>query len=379
MATHFEDTLRRDIERIRAKVAEMCALAEQALLKCLRSLREKNRTLAYSVILGDQRINDLDKQVDRLCLEFLVRQQPVAGPLRMVYATIRINLELERVGDYAESIARQVLKLSSMDLALPTEGFEELARHSIPMLRDAITAFVREDAELARKTMAVEEVVDAMKSRLNRDLLRMNQDGKLPFEALNSLMMVARHFERVSDQAKNICAEVLYMCTGEFERHKGTEVTRVLFVDKRNACRSQMAEAIGNSLGRPEFVFSSAGLDPDSVIDPGTVDFLRRQGTEVSRQATKAVRQIPHLDLYQFIIALTPEAKRVFPSGPTKTICMDWSVHDPSKTQGDTAVIEAAYEATYTFLREHINDLVEAVLGEQLLHPAESRSIPSQS
>ncbi len=364
MATHFEDTLRRDIGRIRAKVAEMCALAEQALLKCVQSLREKNRTLAYSVILGDQRINDLDKQVDRLCLEFLVRQQPVAGPLRMVYATIRINLELERVGDYAESIARQVLKLSSMDVAIPAERFEELARLSIPMLRDAIAAFVNEDAELARKTMAVEEMVDALKSRLNRDLHRMSQEGKLPFEALNSLMMVARHFERVSDQAKNICAEVLYMCTGEFERHKGTEVTRVLFVDKRNACRSQMAEAVGNGLEKPDFIFSSAGLDP-APIDPGTVDFLRRKGVDISRHTSKAVTQIPHLDLYQFIIALAPEAKREFPSGPTKTICLDWSVDDPSKTQGGSVEVEAAYEATYGFLRDHIKDLVEAVMGEQ--------------
>jgi phosphate transport system protein len=114
MASHFEESLQRDINRIRAKVQEMCNLAERALRDGLAALRDKNRTLAYSVILRDQQIDELEKEVDRLCLEFLVRQQPVAGPLRLAYATIRINLELERVGDYAEAIARQVLTFASM-------------------------------------------------------------------------------------------------------------------------------------------------------------------------------------------------------------------------------------------------------------------------
>ena len=111
MATHFEQSLQRDIDRIKAKVGEMAGLAERALRDGLRALQEKNRVLAYSVVLRDQRVDEMEKEVDRLCLEFIVRQQPVAGPLRLAYATIRINLELERVGDYAEGIARQVLKL----------------------------------------------------------------------------------------------------------------------------------------------------------------------------------------------------------------------------------------------------------------------------
>src|ERR1041385_5865235 len=138
MATHLEESLQRDIDRIRGKVKEMAGLAERALCRCLKALGEKNRVLAYSVILGDQRIDELEKEVDRLCLEFLVRQQPVAGPLRLAYATIRINLELERVGDYAEAIARQVLKLTAMDAPIPIERFAEIANLSIAMLHDAV-------------------------------------------------------------------------------------------------------------------------------------------------------------------------------------------------------------------------------------------------
>src|SRR3989454_11266058 len=152
MPTRFEESLQRDIDRIRSKVTRMGELGERALRDCVKALQERNRQLAYAVILRDQKIDESEKEVDRLCLEFLVHQQPVAGPLRFAYATIRINLELERVGDYAESIARQSLKLMPLDIKLPIERFEEIANLSIPMLRDAVAAFVKQDAELARKT-----------------------------------------------------------------------------------------------------------------------------------------------------------------------------------------------------------------------------------
>jgi phosphate transport system protein len=365
MATHYEESVQRDVENIRRNLDKMARLAEGALSACLKALEERNRTLAYSVILRDQHIDELEKEVDRLCLEFLVRQQPVAGLLRMAYATIRINLELERVGDYAESIARQVLKLTSMDVAIPFDRFREIAEQSIPMLREAVRAFVLQDAELARKTMEIEEVVDGLKSRLNADLMKLNRENKIPFPALNALMMIARHFERVSDQARNICIEVLYMCTGEYERHKSTAATRLLFVDVHNSCRSQMAEAIANSLHQPRFIFSSAGLEP-TAIDPRTIAFLKGKGLEISRQTSKAVAQIPNLDHYQIIVALAKDAEKVFPPPPTKTVCLDWSVEDPSKLEGTSAEIQGAYEDTYDFLHAHIQDLVEAVLGDKI-------------
>ena len=356
--------MQRDVDQIRGKVSEMAGLGERALLDCMRALADKNRVLAYSVILGDQRIDELEKEVDRLCLEFLVRQQPVAGPLRLAYATIRINLELERVGDYAEGIARQVLKLISMDVPIPVERFAEIANLAIPMLHDAVQAFVEQDADLARKTSEIETRVDALKSKLNSDLMKLSQENKIPLESLNALMMVARHFERVSDQAKNICTEVLYMCTGQYNRHQGTEAARLIFVDRHNACRSQMAEAIANSLNLPQFIFASAGLDP-TAVDPATVTFLKEKGFDASRQTSKSVEQIPNLDHYQIIIALAKEAEKIFPRPPTKTVCLDWSVVDPSKVEGTPAEIRAAYEATYQFLHDHIQDLVMAIVGDK--------------
>src|SRR6185436_19101835 len=220
---------------------------------------------------------ELEKELDRLCLEFLVRQQPVAGHLRFAYATIKINLELERIGDYAESIARQVLKISALNPQPNFEKFVALANVSIPMLANAIKAFVEQDAELARKTMAEEENSDTLRTQIDSELLQLEQKGAIPLTALTPLMTIARRYERVADQAKNICEETLYMCTGEYMRHRGSEVLRVLFVDENNSCRSQMAEAIANSLDQPGFVFSSAGLEA-RVPDWRTVEFLKEKG-----------------------------------------------------------------------------------------------------
>ena len=245
------------------------------------------------------------------------------------------------------------------------ERFVEIADLSIPMLRDAVKAYAAQDAALARKAAELEESVDVLKSKLNSDLMRLNRENKIPFESLNALMMIARHLERVSDQAKNICTEVVYMCTGEYNRHKGTEASRLLFVDMHNSCRSQMAEAIATSLNQPQFIFASAGLEPKAV-DPMTMSFLKARGIDVSKLHSKALAEIPNLDHYQLMVALAPDARHAFPKPPTKVVCLDWSLDDPSQLRGTDTEIRAAYEATYQHLRAHIEELIEAVLGDKI-------------
>ena len=360
---HLYEARQRDMDRIGARLSSMGTLAQQALETSLKVLLERNRQLGYAVILRDQNIDELEKEVDRLCLEFLVRQQPVAQLLRFVYAAIKINLELERIGDYAESIARQSLKLIDQAAIIPTERILEIAGLSITMLREALQAFLKEDVELARRTIATEVTVDGLKSKLNKDLVALFRENKLPFEALNPLIMIVRRLERVSDQARNICLEAIYLCTGESVKHLGAEAIRVLFVDEHNACRSQMAEAVGHSLGQPKFVFASAGLNPVPV-EPATLAFLKEKGLDLSRAAAKALHQVPNLDHYQVIICLAGEARQWFPEHAHKTLFLDWSVPDPSALPAGTPQARAAYEETYQFLQNHLQALLEAILGE---------------
>jgi phosphate transport system protein len=365
MTTHFEESLQRNIDRIRDKVSEMAALCEDNLRASLKAVTENSRQLAYSVILRDQRIDELEKELDRLCLEFLLRQQPVAGPLRLVYVTIKMNRELERIGDYAESIARQVLKLGELGVHAPSDRSVEVANISIPMFHDAIRAFIEQDCALARKTMGQANEADALRNTINAELLQWCRDHVIPPEALTALMTIVRRLERLADQAQNICEDVVYMCTGEYSKHKGAEAYRILFVDEHDACRSQLAQGIGNAMGQSKFVFSSAGLQPEPV-DPMTVTFLREKGIDISRATSKSIDQVPNLEHYQIIVVLAKEAKSAFSPPPAKTVLFDWSIKDPSQTRGDTEKVRAAYDAAFQSIQNHVRDLVEAILADKI-------------
>ncbi len=363
MKTHLEESLQRDIDHIREQVEAMSRLAVKALEDCVTALVEDDRQLAHAIILRDQYIDEKEKEIDRLCQEFLVKQQPVATQLRLVYSAIKINLEMERVGDYAESIARHLLKIQVQPSADITSGIAELAGLAIGMFRDSVQAFNSQDDELAHQTIAVEEAADVLKRKLNGELVHLFRENKIGFDELDALMTVVRRFERVSDQARNICMEALYLCTGEPAKHPADKF-RVLFVDEFNSCRSQMAEAIAKGMAAPRFEFLSAGMEPKPV-DVATQEFMATKGADLSQNVPQAVFQVPELDHFQVIVALARKAHRAFPQRPRKVIFLDWPVPDPSAKEGSDEEVRAAYERTYKFLETHITDLVSAILGSQ--------------
>lgn len=363
MQSHFEQRLQSDMDLIRGKLLRMSRLDERALSESLRALVENNLTVAYSVVLRDQYIDELEKEIDRLCLEFLIRQQPVARHLRFAYATIKVNQELERIGDYAESIARQVLKLADCSPRPDFTAIIGIGETAVKMLRDAMRAFLEQDVELARKTMATEDEADLLRNAINAELLHWREQEKISLEAYTSLMTVARRFERVTDQSKNICEEVLYMCTGEYMKHQGTEAFRVLFVDETNGCASQMAEALANTLNVPRFVFASAGIEP-AAIDARTIAFLAEKGIEISRQSSKSVDQIPNLDHYNLIVALDSHGRKAFRPAPTKTVGIEWNVVDPSGLAGSLDELRPTYEQAFNFINTHLRELVQALVGD---------------
>ena len=357
---HLEASLQEDLEEIRRKVVEMGELAETAVRGSIQAVLRKDRQVAYGVILRDSYIDEAEKQLDRLCLRFLVRHQPAAALLRFAYACIRINLELERVGDYAEAIAREALRLSQIDAPLPLDRLQQIADLAEPMLHDAIRSFLDQDPGLAHRTIETDEAVDLLRDKLAADVTREFREGRLPFEALFPMTMVIRRLERVSDQARNISMETIYLLTGEIARHRGSGVLNVLFVDERSSCRSLMAEHIGTSLKEPGFTFASAGLDPLPLQAP-TVSFMASKGFEVARHVPRALTDVENLEHQDVIVLLAPEAKRAFPRRPRKAVLLEWPIEDPSLVSGTEAEVRAAYEKAYTFISVQIRDLISAV------------------
>ncbi|OGJ90266.1 MAG: phosphate transport system regulatory protein PhoU [Candidatus Raymondbacteria bacterium RifOxyA12_full_50_37] len=365
MQTHYEESMRREIDRIRDQVGSMAALAESALNDCVKAFVENDHELAYAVILRDLYVDEKEKEIDRLCLEFLVRQQPVAQSLRFAYSTIKINLEIERIGDYAESIARYVIRLKEKTASGVEEAIVELANLSIAMFHDSIEAFLNPDPERAWSAIEIEDKVDALRTRINRELARLLQSNNLPYDIFDPLAVITRRLERVSDQARNICMEALYMCTGQYAKHPGTGAFRILFIDNHNSCRGPMAEAIAIGLNQPRFIFSSAGAQSRPMLQ-ATIEFMNTKGFDLSRTIPRSIQQIPHIEHYQVVVALSEGARKIFPQCPRKTVFLEWLVSDPSETEGTPETVQAAYEETFMFIQNHIKALVQALIGSEI-------------
>jgi phosphate transport system protein len=361
--SHFEESLQRDKDLIRVKVTEMARLSERALQASLHALVQRNRQLAYGVILRDQYIDELETELNRVCLEFLVRQQPVAGHLRFVFTAIQINKELERIGDYAESVARQALTVSALEPQPPFALFIEIGELSVRMLREAVEAFLQQDADRAMRTMVMEEQANTLRNSINAELTELSRTNRLPAAALTPLMTIARRFERVTDQAKNLCEEVLYMCTGEFTKHKGADAFRILFFDLDNACLSQMAEGIASAMRQPRFVFSSAGAT-NQPVNERAVKFMAEKGIDISGQQSKPLEQVPQWEHFQVVVALGTQARKAFPIRPGKTIFFTWSIKDPATIGGPSDLLRTAFESAYQSLESHIKELLAAILEE---------------
>lgn len=361
---HLEAALQRDIDIIRSKILDMARLDERALQRAMQALSTRDRQLAYSVILCDQDVDALETELDRLCLEFIIRHQPAAAHLRFVYSASKIVNELERIGDYAESMARQVLALSELSLGVPLDDFHEMAKLSVPMVHNAVRAFVDKNPDLARATMASEPLVNQARDSLNARLVAWREEERLPLEALPPLMNIARRLERVSDQATNVCEEALYFTTGQYLRHMPHDGYRVLFVDASHGCLSRMAEAIGIGLGSPRFTFMSAGVDPRPV-DPQTLRVLGDRGVDVSGQPSRTVGQVPGLDQIQVVVSLGAGGERFMPERPAKkTVGLDWRVANPADLVGTPGEVRAAYDRAWETLTAHVRDLVQAITGK---------------
>lgn len=360
---HLEAQLQRDIDVIRAKVVEMAYLDERALTRSLQAFLGRNRQLAYSVILRDQYVDELETELDRLCLAFILRHQPAASHLRFVYAASKIVKELERVGDYAESIARTVLPFSSMDLDLPLEGFTALANQAIPMLHNAVRAFVEGNADLARATKANEKNVRKLRDALSADFQQWRVEGRVPEEALGLLTTIARRFERVMEQATNICEEAIYAATGQYLKHAAHQGFNIVFVDEANTCLSQIAEALGHKLALPKLTFRSAGIT-SGAVDPQTIRYMESVGIDLSGHTSKSVSRLENLEEVQVVVALTDAAEQAFPVFPTRALRLSWILPDPSRFTGDPDQVQAAFKRVSADLENHIRDLAMAILGD---------------
>ena len=209
---HFSNTM---IE-LNEQILKMGVYVEEAIKKAIDALKDQNTDLADNVINEDERINNLELELfDRVSI-ILATEQPVATDLRHLTGAIRIISDLERAGDYAVHIAQGAKRLANETYITPLSQIPEAADVARQMLKDALTAFVNCDIELAKEVASRDDILDKLHKKLLKKMLKyMNKDSEADIDQATNLIFLARFLERLGDHITNVCEWVVYSKTGE--------------------------------------------------------------------------------------------------------------------------------------------------------------------
>ncbi|MCB1033830.1 MAG: hypothetical protein KDD47_08365, partial [Acidobacteria bacterium] len=218
--SHYEARLESDLQKLRQRSHAVGTRVLEAQRRAVQAILHGDRTLAYETILGDLAINREIRSIDKACHAFVAQHLPSAGHLRFVSSALRLHIGLERIGDYAATLCRLAVKLSSPPPAAMVGDIQLMADQSQRVLKQALKAWDEGNAELARGTIGMAKQAASAYDKTFADLLREGQEGSRPIGDLFALQVVLNRLDRVVAQAKNICEETLFAVTGETKAPK---------------------------------------------------------------------------------------------------------------------------------------------------------------
>ncbi len=212
-----------ELEELNHRLLEMAGFVESAINRAVRSLMEQDRELALQVIRDEPQINRMEMEIDGLVTRLLALRQPVARDLRFLTAALKINTDLERIGDLANHIAERSLSLMHHPLVRPLTDIPKMASLVQSMLLKCLEAFVRGNDELARSVLVSDDEVDRLRDHVYSDLVETMQRDPGTVTAAVGLIFVARNLERIGDHATNIAEDVVFLIKGIDVRHRAVE------------------------------------------------------------------------------------------------------------------------------------------------------------
>jgi len=214
---------RGDLNNLKKLLLEMAGSVEEMIAKSIRALKERNMILAEEVIKSDDKVNTMELEIDNQCLKILALYQPEAVDLRSVTMIMKINGDLERIGDHAVNICQKVIYLADKPPVKPLIDIPRMAEKSIQMLRESLNSFVNKDAELAVEVCKMDDEVDSLETQITRELLTYMISDPTTIDPALQLILIARDLERVADLATNIAEDTYYIASGKTIKHHAME------------------------------------------------------------------------------------------------------------------------------------------------------------
>ena len=211
------ESLNHYLRGLQDEVLILGSMVEKAIARSVKALKERDLELANQVVADDARINQKRLDIEERCIELIVTQQPVASDLRVIIAVLNIIIDLERIGDHAEGIAKITIMIGDEPPLKPLVDLPRMAEKAIDMLRRSLDAFVNRDSEAAMKIVAEDDEVDNLYDQVYRELLTFMIEDPRTITRATRLIWVAHNLERSADRVTNICERVVFTVTGRME------------------------------------------------------------------------------------------------------------------------------------------------------------------
>jgi phosphate transport system protein len=211
--------LREELDELNGQLLEMSGLVEETIDRSVHAVVNRDNQAALTVFHNEARINQLEVQIDNIAIRLLALQQPMAVDLRFVAMAIKINNNLERMGDIAVNIAQCALSLLGMSAAKPHIDIPYMAKLAQDMIRSSIDAFVRRDVDLARKVLQSDDAVDRLRDQMYAKIAKFMEEDPVRVHPGIEHLFIARGLERLADHSTNIAEDVLFFVQGVDVRH----------------------------------------------------------------------------------------------------------------------------------------------------------------
>ena len=211
--------LERDLDRLSKELLTMGAMVEDATNKAFLAFTQRRKDVAREVVEGDHVINEKENKIEEECLKILALHQPVATDLRFIITALKVNNDLERMGDLAVNIADRAADLAERDPMPVPKPLASVLTKVQGMVRDSLNSLVDMDSQLARRVCDVDDEVDDINRRMYTDMQEVIKENPASVEQAISMLSVSRHLERVADLATNIAEDVVFLVEGEIVRH----------------------------------------------------------------------------------------------------------------------------------------------------------------
>jgi phosphate transport system protein len=219
---HFQE----ELDALKERLLAMGGLAEERVHEAVRGLMDRDNAALDAVLTSDEPINDLHMELDDRCFKLLALHQPMAADLRVIVAAVKINTDLERVGDLAVNIAEAGKRYLQHPPVKPLIDIPRMGDLAQRMLRDSLDAFVRRDMVLAEAVLAADDTLDALKTQIFRELLTFMVQTPETIEPGLDLILISRHLERIGDHATNVAEDVIFILSAKDVRHHQADSTR---------------------------------------------------------------------------------------------------------------------------------------------------------